>query len=142
MHPEDQIMDELELQEKPGFFTRLASVFSRNEEDQDMESEEAEGAESYPLKSSYRYHVTIRRDITTFDDAYAAANGLKRGEQQVVNLTMTEPTLRQKIIDFMSGVSFAQDANWEEIGDHIFLVCPAHAFVEVAPSVRSLTFRN
>ena len=135
-------MEELELQDKPGFFTRLASMFSRSaEEDASGESEE-KGSQVYPLRGSYRYQVTIRRDVLAFDDAYAAANGLKRGEQQILNLTATEPTLRQKIVDFMSGVSFAQDANWEEIGEHMFLVCPAHAFVEVAPSTPKGLFRN
>jgi cell division inhibitor SepF len=134
-------MDELDLQEKPGFFSRLAAVFSRPDADSEYGSEGEEGG-SYPLRASYRYHVTVRRDIMSFDDAYAAANGLKRGEQQILNLATTEPGLRQKIVDFMSGVSFAQDANWEEIGDNIYLVCPSSAFVEVAPSSRSMTFRN
>lgn len=124
-------MDELELQEKPGLLSRIAGMFSRNE-DEEEEVEAADGTTTYPLRSSYRYHVTVRRQIGTFDEAYAAATGLKRGEQQILNLSLTEPTLRQKIVDFMSGVSFAQDANWEEIGEHVYLVAPGSAYVEVA----------
>jgi cell division inhibitor SepF len=128
-------MEDVEIQEKPGLFTRIASVFSRHDaEEEDSESISGD-IQSYPLRSSYRYHVTIRRDVMNFDDAYAAANGLKRGEQQILNLARSEPTLRQKIVDFMCGVSFAQDANWEEIGEHIYLLCPPSAFVEVAPSL-------
>lgn len=136
-------MEELELQDKPGFFSRIASVFSRAE-DEEMDVEETGGkSQTYTLRSSYRYHVTVRRELVSFDDAYAAANGLKRGEQQILNLTLTEPSLRQKIVDFMSGVSFAQDANWEEIGEHIYLVCPASAFVEVAAGIpKTSVFRS
>lgn len=125
-------MDEMELQDKPGLLSRLTNLFSRQDEE-DEESEEA-AAQTFPLRSAYRYHVTVRRYVTQFDEAYAAASGLKRGEQQILNLAHTEPALRQKIVDFMSGVSFAQDANWEEIGDNIYLITPGHAFVEVAPS--------
>lgn len=136
-------MEEFELQEKPGFFSRIASVFSRGESDEDDLMDGDGQPQAYALRSSYRYHVSIRREILSFDDAYAAANGLKRGEQQILNLTLTEPSLRQKIVDFMSGVSFAQDANWEEIGEHIYLVCPASAYVEVASGMpRSSVFRS
>ena len=64
----------------------------------------------------------------------AAANGLKCGEQQILNLSSTESALRQKIVDFMCGVNYAQEGTWEEIGDNIFLVVPGNAYVEVAPA--------
>lgn len=132
-------MEELELQEKPGLFSRLSGMFTRTESDDD-EVGEFESANAITLRSSYRYHVTVRRHISSFDEAYAAANGLKRGEQQIINLSLTEPTLRQKIVDFMSGVSFAQDANWEEIGEHMYLVAPGHAFVEVSAEAPKNSF--
>jgi cell division inhibitor SepF len=51
-----------------------------------------------------------------------------------LNLSSTEPGLRQKIVDFMSGVNYAQEGTWEEIGESIYLVVPANAYVEVAPA--------
>lgn len=122
-------MEELELQEKPGLISRLTGMFTRPESEEEEDS--TENGSAYALRSAYRYHVTVRRQVGSFDEAYAAANGLKRGEQQILNLALTEPTLRQKIVDFMSGVAFAQDANWEEVGEHVYLVAPASAFVEV-----------
>jgi cell division inhibitor SepF len=123
-------MDEMILQEKPGLFTRIANVFTRTDE---MEEEEdaVEGRTS--IRPSYRYTVTVRRQINCFEDAMAAATGLKRGEQQILNLASTEPTTRQKIVDFMCGVNFAQEGTWEEIGDNIYLIVPNHAYVEMAP---------
>lgn len=138
-------MEELELQEKPGLFSRLSNLFARGEEVDEMDSDipSPSAGAAYQLKSAYRYHVTVRQHISNFEEAYAAANGLKRGEQQIVNLANTEPVLRQKIVDFMSGVAFAQDANWEQIGDNIYLVAPASAFVEVASvTPKSGLFRN
>lgn len=122
-------MEELELQEKPGFFSKLSGMFGRHDEEEETDVEETSGS-TYTLKNAYRYHVSVRRHITSFDDAYAAANGLRRGEQQILNLTGTDPVLRQKVVDFMAGVTFAQDANWEEIGEFIYLVAPASAYVE------------
>ncbi len=130
-------MEELELQEKPGLFSKLTGLFGRHDDDEDTtDSVDANPSQTYTLKGAYRYSVTVRREITTFDDAYAAANGLKRGEQQILNLNYTDPVLRQKIVDFMAGVTFAQEANWEEVGDHIYLVAPASAYVEQAPGAQ------
>jgi cell division inhibitor SepF len=128
-------MEELELQDKPGILSKLSGLFGRGQEDEEEETstDPHAGNGVYQLRSAYRYHVSIRRNIVNFDDAYAAANGLKRSEQQVLNLAHTDPVLRQKIVDFMAGVAFAQEANWEEIGEHIYLVAPASAYVEVVP---------
>ncbi|MCZ7581508.1 MAG: cell division protein SepF [Fimbriimonadaceae bacterium] len=135
---EDRIMDEMELQEKPGLFSRISTVFLRNGE-RDEEEIEPDRAPAFAVRTAYRYHVTVRKQIDVFDEAYAAANGLKRGDQQILNLTGTEPSLRQKIVDFMYGVCFAQDAHWEEIGQHIYLIAPASAYVETEPlDARSL----
>ncbi len=123
-------MEELELQDRPGLLSKLSGLFGRNSV-ANAESGEAGTNSVYQIRTAYRYSVTVRREISSFDDAYAAANGLKRGDQQVLNLTYTDPVLRQKIVDFMAGVAFAQEANWEEIGDHIYLVAPSSAFVEV-----------
>src|SRR5512132_801836 len=109
-------MEEMVLQEKPGLFSRLAGYFTRPDEYEDEEENTAanDGAKSsLSLKSAYRYTVTVRRQIVSFDDAMAAANGLKRGEQQILNLSATDPAIRQKIVDFMCGVNFAQEGTWE-----------------------------
>ncbi len=128
-------MEEMVLQEKPGIFSRLAGMLRREDalaEDYEMEATPEHRA--YTLKSAARYTITVRRQITSFEDAMAAANGLKCGEQQILNLSSTESALRQKIVDFMCGVNYAQEGTWEEIGDNIFLVVPGNAYVEVAPA--------
>ncbi len=126
-------MEETIINEKPGFFSRLTGVFHRDDE---YEENEAEPTTQSPLtiKGAYRYTVTVRRQIVSFDDAMAAAGGLKRGEQQILNLASTEPVLRQKIVDFMCGVNFAHEGTWEEVGENIYLIVPASAYVEVAPA--------
>ncbi len=138
-------MEETMLEERPGVFGKLFGRFTRTEVYE--EEMETMAPEKSPLPSGmrrdYRYTVTVRRQITSFDDAVAAAHGLKRGEQQIINLTGTDSALRQKIVDFMSGVNFAHEGTWEEIGDAIYLVVPQNAYVEVAPATpRGSAMRN
>ena len=133
-------MEDLELQDKPGIFTRLRDIWSREEgEDEIMESP----TKAYQSRPNYKYHISVRRQIVAFEDALTAANGLKRGEQQILNLSSTDPSLRQKIVDFMSGVNFSIDGTWEEIGENIYLVVPPSVYVETVPaSPRSSAVRN
>lgn len=138
-------MEEMELQDKPGLFGKLAGMFTREDEEDEVEEtrEARRPARAAENRAIYKYQVTIRRQIVSFEDALAAAQGLKRGEQQVLNLTLTEPSLREKIKDFMCGVNFAQEGTWEEVGENIYLVVPTNVFVEVAPaSPRQIATRN
>ena len=137
-------MEEMQLQDKPGLFGRLANIFTRTEEvEEDVEEVEGRPTNALTLKAAYRYTVTVRRQIVSFDDAMAAANGLKRGEQQILNLAGTDPAIRQKIVDFMCGVNFAQEGTWEELGENIYMVVPASAYVEVAPATpRMVAIKN
>ena len=98
---------------KPGLFSRLAGLVNRNSEDYE---EDYETPVSTPLRvhSTHRYSITVRRQVVSFQDAVAAADGLKRGEQQVLNLTMATSELREKIKDFMCGVNYAAEGTWEE----------------------------
>jgi len=133
-------MEELQLQDKPGLFGRLKDIFTRVEEvEEDVDETEGRPANALTLKAAYRYTVTVRRQIVSFDDAMAAANGLKRGEQQILNLAGTDPAIRQKIVDFMCGVNFAQEGTWEALGENIYMVVPASAYVEVAPATPRMT---
>jgi cell division inhibitor SepF len=127
-------MEDMVLQDRPGIFSRIAGIFTHSEELEDQDGMNTLGSDAAaPLRPNYRYTVTVRRQITSFDDALAAANGLKRGEQQILNLSATDAQTRQKIVDFMSGVNYAQEGTWEEVGEGVYLIVPSNAYVEVAP---------
>jgi len=94
-------------------------------------------------RRTYAYTVTVRKDIMTFEDARAVANGIKRGEQQIINLNDTDAGIRQKVVDFLCGVNYAENGTWEEIGTNIYMIAPMNAFIEVAPATpHSNSVRN
>lgn len=124
-------MEELELQDRPGVFTRILGVFGRKDGQEEYEVEENQP--TLRLHANVRYQITVRRQVTSFQDAVSAADGLKRGEQQILNLSMCDATLREKIKDFMCGVNYAEEGAWEELGEHVYLLAPPEAMVEVAP---------
>lgn len=125
-------MEDLELESgKPGPIARLFGIFTK-EADEEGDALPPTSRDYNP-RPMYKSQVTVRRQILHFEEAYASAQGLKSGETQIVNLVGTEPGLRQKIVDFLSGVIFSQDGTMEEVGDHIFLLVPADVYVDSNP---------
>ena len=136
-------MEEQILDERPGLFSRIGRFFSKDElENEEDTTDVVSSSPSLTLRATSRYTVTVRRGICSFEDAVAAAQGLKNGEQQVLNLADTSPNLRQKIVDFMHGVNFAKDGAWEELGEHVYLFAPASAYVEVAPATHNVSMNR
>lgn len=126
-------MEEFVFEDRPGFFRRALGWLSGDS----RHVEESEVAETAPAREATprtapRYTITVRRHIVSGEDAVSAAVGFKRGEQQILNLSMTDAQTRQDIVQYLKGVSFALEGSWEEIGENMYLLVPATAFVEMA----------
>lgn len=125
--------------DNPGFFKSIKDLFAQGDEvgvetTEDVAPDRVGLLAAAQMRPQYRYTVSIRTKIVSFDDAIAAANGLKHGEQQILNLSETEPMIRQKIVDFMCGVNFAEEGTMTEVGHSVYVFSPANAYVEEAPS--------
>ena len=70
-------MEELVLQDKPGLFSRLGRMFSREDVEAD-EPQPVEAGKSLTIQRAHRYLVTVRRGITTFDDAMDSVRSNRR----------------------------------------------------------------
>ena len=75
--------------------------------------------------------ICIWTCIDSIDNARQAADGLKQGRQQVVNLERAAPEVAARIIDFLNGVTYALDGYVEQVGERVFLFTPANTIVEV-----------
>ena len=76
-------------------------------------------------------HITVRRAIQTFDDARRAADGLKDGQQQIVNLEQTSSDMTERIIDFLNGATYALDGSVEKIGEMVYLFTPSTVVIDI-----------
>lgn len=125
---------------------RIRNFFNQEdveEQDTDHIPTRSNHSNSIRLTATNRYHVTVRSQIVSFQDAVSAADGLKRGEQQLLNLNNCAEDLREKIKDFMAGVNYNAEGTWEEVAENVYLLAPAIAYVEVAPaSQRMVAGRN
>lgn len=76
-------------------------------------------------------HITVRRAVQSFDDARRAADGLKDGQQQIVNLEQTPVDMCERIIDFLNGATYALDGSVEKIGEQVYLFTPASVVIDI-----------
>ena len=83
------------------------------------------------LESSRGIRVSIRRNSTTFNDARVAADGLQAGQQQIVNLEKASPQMAERIVDFLSGVTYALDGSVDKVGEKVYLFVPANVDIEL-----------
>jgi cell division inhibitor SepF len=83
------------------------------------------------MDQSRQTHITVRRAIQTFDDARRAADGLKDGQQQIVNLEQTSSDMTERIIDFLNGATYALDGSVEKIGEQVYLFTPSSVIIDI-----------
>jgi cell division inhibitor SepF len=83
------------------------------------------------LESSRGVKVAVRRNASVFNDARVAADGLKAGQQQIVNLERAAPQMAERIIDFLSGVTYALDGSVDKVGEKVYMFVPANVDVEL-----------
>ncbi|CCW36481.1 hypothetical protein CWRG_01383 [Chthonomonas calidirosea] len=127
-----------EEQEHRSLLHRIKDMFLGPDDQEDEAEEHPSEAEvarrpQQPLRlhTARTSRVAVRRNAQVFEDARVTADGLKMGEQQIVNLEKASPQMGERIIDFLSGVCYALDGTVERIGDRVYLFVPANVEVEV-----------
>jgi cell division inhibitor SepF len=60
----------------------------------------------------------------TFDDAQHVADHLKNRKPVVVNFENTDKDVAKRMIDFISGTTYALGGSIQKVGNHIFLCAP------------------
>lgn len=132
--------------EPRSILSRAKSWFFGEEDNEEYEHEPShpEGEAPAPRRQQHLRiqttrpgRVNVRRNAQVFEDAKAAADGLKGGEQQIVNLERATPQMTERIIDFLNGVCYALDGTVERIGDKVYMFVPANVIVEVDDGVSS-----
>lgn len=83
------------------------------------------------IEQTRRTHITVRRAVHSFDDARRAADGLKEGQQQIVNLEQTPADMAERITDFLNGATYALEGSVEKIGEQVYLFTPASVIIDV-----------
>ncbi|MGI6436125.1 MAG: cell division protein SepF [Syntrophomonadaceae bacterium] len=72
----------------------------------------------------------------SFDEVQMLADHLKNRKQVILNFENTPKDLSQRILDFLSGTTYALEGNSQQLGHDIFIFTPSN--VEIARDARSI----
>ncbi len=120
-----------------GLWGKIKDRIGLSEYDDEEEVEYVDDAGNRRRPTTFRVHasrinhVSVWLTIQSFDNAQQAADGLKLGHQQIVNLEKATPEVSTKVIDFLSGVIYALDGFVEKVGDKVYLFTPSNYSIEV-----------
>jgi cell division inhibitor SepF len=108
-----------------------------SDEDDDETEQHREAPKARPAQASsprreqdIRFHtahtarVAVRLNLYTIEDAQVAADGLKNGEHQIVTLDKAKNEMVERIVDFLSGVTYALDGDIQRINGRSWLFVP------------------
>lgn len=122
--------------ERGSRWTRLKEMIGISELEEEFDDAEDAGGDTgkrptvLRLHSAKVSHVSVRLP-QSFDDARLAADGLKDGRQQIINLEKTSQEMSERIIDFLNGVTYALNGFVEKVGDRVYLFAPSNVLIDV-----------
>lgn len=130
-------LDDYEEQPR-GFWTRIKERVGLGEYDEFEDMLDDPGGTQRPvtlrIHPSRMHHISVWKSIQSLDNAQEAADGLKAGHQQIVNLEKASPEICGRVIDFLNGVTYALNGYVEKIGDRVYLFTPANYQIDVENS--------
>ena len=91
---------------------------------------------------AHRGSQITKRVPQSLADAQRAAEDLKERRPVIVNLEKADYELARRVIDFISGVTYALNGFYERVGDKVFLFTPSNIIIadedEVEPGGKGL----
>lgn len=134
--------------ETGGWWRRLKNRWAGEPEDEEDGYDEPPSRPAHtprPTTSTTRRSETLRlatnregsitvMPVTSFTDIQRAADRLKAGEPQIINLERTPAEVSERLIDFLNGVTYALDGYVEKISEGAYLFTPSHISIHAATS--------
>lgn len=68
----------------------------------------------------------------TFSEAQSIADKFRDGMPVIMNLTMTDPELAKRLIDFASGLTYGLRGGLQKVSEKVFMLTPANVDVSAA----------
>lgn len=151
MDPEDdkeELDDIFEDEPQPNFVKqkdeeRLSrdSAGTRNVVDFQSAASAREGHEGQShdnVVAAYKMKVVVI-EPKSFDDAQQVANSLREKKPVVINFENTEAEAAKRIIDFISGTTYALNGDIKKVGHNVFLCAPNNVNVTYTEDERKVS---
>lgn len=101
-------------------------LLEENIKEEPVREETRSGRKSSPVVSihSQKQMRLVVMEPTTFEEAQNIADQLKNRRPVIVNLENADRNLAKRVVDFISGATYALSGNMQKVGNGIFLFVP------------------
>lgn len=96
---------------------------NEKEVQEDIRPSSRKSAQVVSIHSQKQVKVVVL-EPTSFEDSQNIADQLKNRRPVIVNLENTDRNLAKRIVDFVSGTTYALGGNMQKVGQGIFLFVP------------------
>ncbi|MBN1193579.1 MAG: cell division protein SepF [Coriobacteriia bacterium] len=72
----------------------------------------------------------------TFSEAQSIGDKFKQGVPVIMNLSMTDPELAKRLLDFASGLTYGLNGGLQKVSEKVFMLTPAN--VDVSDAQRAV----
>jgi cell division inhibitor SepF len=111
----------------------------RLQREPDLDRARGYGARTAPVEplptTSVRAVPQVKMQIVeprSFSEAQSIADKFKSGQPVIMNLTMAEPELARRLIDFASGLTYGLNGGLQKVSEKVFMLTPANVDVSAA----------
>jgi cell division inhibitor SepF len=119
--PEPVPMEKQEVKEKkPGLLSRVRKNKKENR--------------TIQMKTTTEVRVVVIEPVS-FDDSQKVADFLRNDQPVVVNFETTEPAVRKRMTDFISGTIYALNGTIRTIGPNILVCAPRNVDIDAEAEV-------
>lgn len=138
---DDEFEDDYEEERpKKSLFKREKSVYEDEEDDYEIKKQARMNSKVTPMRQPARKNAPAMEVCVIkpnkMEDSREITETLLGGRTVILNLEGIDLEDAQRIIDFISGATFAIDGNLQKISNSIFLVTPAH--VDISGDLQDL----
>ena len=125
--PESESIEPQKEKENPA--PRSRQVMAQGPGQAGMQRHSRGNVVSFPAP---RKQEIVVLEPASFADAREIAESLRVKKCILLNMRKTDKELARRIVDFLSGISYAMEGNSQKVADNIFLFVPGHMEIVIA----------
>jgi len=116
-----------------GLFETIEQVEDEQPKLEDIEPKTKRSSNLVNLPTAQKQLKVMVVEPFSFDDAQHVADHLRNRKPVVINLENTDPDVAKRMVDFISGTTYAINGSIRKVGNNIFLCAPNNVDVAFSP---------
>jgi len=123
--------EEYEKKPKVGWMQSFQNLLGKNDSEEEEYYEDDENPTyKTSVKSQPKRVVSVWHDVKSMEDAKLVVDGLRKGEEQIVNFETSTPEVENDIRYFLYGAVCALDASVDAISKGVIILAPKGMLID------------